>query len=81
MARSLFVGTAMLVATPLFAQAAAPERPFCSATVTESCQQTRSQEARAMSGAQADARDARNGGQWAPDKQTAVATAAAKKKK
>lgn len=81
MIKSLFVIAVTLVAAPLFAQAPAPERPFCSATIIESCQQTRSQEARAMSGAQADARDARSGGQWSPDKQTAAATAAAKKKK
>ena len=81
MIRSPFVIAVTLVAAPVLAQAPAPERPFCSAKITESCQQTRAQEARAMTGAQADARDARSGGLWAPDKQSAAATAAAKKKK
>jgi hypothetical protein len=80
MIKALLVVTATLVAAPAFAQApAAAERPFCSAKITDGCQQTAAQQARAMSGAQADARDARNGGAWTPNK-AAAPKAPAKKK-
>jgi hypothetical protein len=77
MMKSLFAVAATLVALPALAQA--PALPYCSATVTDSCQQTKAQQARAMSAAQADARDARNGGAWTPN--GAAAKPAAKKKK
>lgn len=64
---------AVLFAAPVMAQS--PALPFCSAKVTDNCQQTAGQIARQMSGAQADARDARAGGQWAPNKQAAAAPA------
>ena len=81
MIKSFFVVTAMLIAAPGFAQSAAPERPYCSAKITDGCQQTKAQQARAMTGAQADARDARAGG-WEPDKagKTATTTKATPKK-
>ncbi len=80
MIKALLVATATLVAIPAFAQApAAAERPFCSAKITDGCQQTPAQQARAMTGAQADARDARNGGAWTPNK-AAAPNAPAKKK-
>ena len=55
--------------TPTLALASAPTLalPMCSAKVTDGCQQTKAQQAREMSGAQADARDARNGGAWTPN--------------
>ena len=68
--------SAFALATPALAQdttmAAAPDLPMCSASVKDSCMQTPAQQKRAMSGEQADARDARHGGMWTPD-----ATAAA----
>jgi hypothetical protein len=79
MIKALLVVTATLVAAPVFAQApAAAERPFCSAKITDGCQQTKGQQARAMTGAQADARDARNGGKWTPDGKDSAAAANAK---
>ncbi|GGE03956.1 hypothetical protein GCM10011529_07950 [Polymorphobacter glacialis] len=60
------------------APAAAPTLPPCSATVTDGCQQTARQEARAMTGAQVDKRDA--AGVWTPDIARAPAAAARKKK-
>jgi hypothetical protein len=78
MIKPLFVVAAALLATPVLAQAPAAERPFCSAKVTDGCQQTPAQQARAMSGAQADARDARNGGAWTPNKTASAAAPAAK---
>lgn len=69
--KPLFVLAAFAFAMPAFAQEAAPAGapaalPMCSATVKDGCQQTKGQEARAMSGAQAEARDAKSGG-WAPN--------------
>jgi hypothetical protein len=79
MIKPLLVAAAALMAVPAVAQApAATERPKCSAKVTDGCVQTASQEARAMSGAQADARDARNGGKWTPDGKDSAAAANAK---
>lgn len=67
----LFVVAAML-AVPAMAQdpmaPAAPALPKCTAKVTDSCDQTMTTEKRAMTGEQADARDARNGGNWTPNK-------------
>ena len=84
MIKSVFVVAAMVAAAPAVAQTApmttaaptagAPERPFCSATITDGCQQTKAQQARAMTGAQVDARDARNGGQWTPDMKVTTTT-------
>lgn len=79
MIKSVFAIAATLIALPALAQAPAPALPFCSATVTDSCQQTKAQQARAMSGEQADARDARNGGAWTPN--ATAAKPAAKKRK
>ena len=83
MIKPLLVVAAALMAVPAVAQApAAAERPKCSAKVTDGCTQTTGQEARAMSGAQADARDARNGGKWTPDgKDSAAANAKAAARK
>ena len=81
MIKSVFAVAAMLVALPALAQAPAPAPalPMCSATVTDGCQQTRAQQAREMSGAQADARDARNGGAWTPNGTTTKLAAKTKK--
>ena len=87
MIKSLFAVAAMLVAAPVLAQVQAPAEapapamvlPMCSAAVTDGCQQTKAQQARAMSGEQADARDARNGGAWTPN--GIAAKPAAKRKK
>lgn len=83
MIKPLLVVTAMMLAAPAFAQEAAPaaERPYCSATITDGCQQTKAQQARAMTGAQVDARDARNGGKWTPDSRATAAAPVAKKAK
>ena len=83
MIKPLFAVVASMIALPVLAQAPAPAAmpaamsaaapaampalPMCSAKVTDGCQQTKAQQAREMSGAQADARDARNGGQWTPN--------------
>jgi hypothetical protein len=73
--------TAALLAAPAFAQMAAPaEMPMCSAKVTDGCMQTKAQQARAMSGAQADARDAKTG-MWTPNGGTSDKDAAAPMKK
>ena len=77
MIKALFVVTAALLAVPATAQTAA-ERPVCSAKVTDGCVQSKGQQARAMSGEQADARDARNGGKWTPDGKNSAAAANAK---
>lgn len=82
MIKPLLIVTAMMLAAPAFAQtpaATAADRPFCSATVTDGCQQTKAQQARAMTGAQVDARDARNGGKWTPDGTAPAAAPVAKK--
>ncbi|MBC7505487.1 MAG: hypothetical protein H7267_07175 [Sandarakinorhabdus sp.] len=78
MIKPLLLTAAMMIAAPAFAQAAAPaaDRPFCSAKITDGCQQTKAQQARAMTGAQVDARDARNGGKWTPDGKVAAMPAA-----
>ena len=78
MIKSMFVVVAALLAAPVLAQEAAPTLPFCSAAVTDSCQQTKAQQARAMTGEQADRRDAANGGAWTPDKVAKPARKAAK---
>jgi hypothetical protein len=79
MIKPLLVVAAALMAIPAAAQApAAAERPKCSAKVTDGCIQTAGQEARAMTGEQADARDARNGGKWTPDGKDSAAAANAK---
>jgi hypothetical protein len=75
--------SAIALAAPATAQdtvAAAPALPMCSATVKDSCQQTPAQQKRAMSGEQADARDARNGGKWTPNSGTAPAPMVAHRK-
>lgn len=79
--KPLFVLAAFAFAAPAFAQEAAPAAalPMCSATVQDGCQQTKGQEARAMSGAQAEARDAKAGG-WAPNSEKDMAAPAAKKR-
>lgn len=80
MMKLVFVSAAALMATATAAQeaaSAAPALPYCSAKVTDSCQQTPKQEARAMTGAQVDKRDA--AGYWTPDKR-ATRTAAKKPK-
>jgi len=66
---ALIAVAATLVAAPAFAQdapAAAPTLPFCSAKVTDSCVQTAAQNARAMTGEQAERRDAKSG-TWTPN--------------
>lgn len=79
MLKLMFVSAAALIAAPVLAQEApaaapaAPALPYCSAKVTDSCQQTPKQEARAMTGAQVDKRDA--GGQWTPDQRAKAAAA------
>lgn len=68
MLRTMLIAAAF--ATPALAQtppADAPQLPVCSAKVTDGCVQTAAQEKRAMTGEQADKRDARNGGKWTPD--------------
>jgi hypothetical protein len=65
--KPMLISAAMLFAVPAVAQdAMAPAMPMCSARVQDSCMQTPAQQARAMSGAQADARDARTG-MWTPN--------------
>ena len=81
MIKSMIFVAAAMIAAPALAQTEAPARPFCSAKVTDGCQQTASQQAREMSGAQADARDARNGGVWTPNKASPAATKMAAMKK
>jgi hypothetical protein len=70
MIKPVFVLVAALLAAPAVAQTSAPTLPPCSAKVTDNCMQTPAQEKRAMTGEQADKRDARAGG-WAPDKAAA----------
>jgi len=75
---ALIAVAAVLAAAPALAQdaapAEAPKLPFCSAKVTDSCQQTAAQQARAMTGEQADARDAKTG-TWTPNKRATPAPA------
>ncbi len=81
MIKFLFAVAATLVALPAMAQAPAPAMalPMCSAKVTDGCQQTKAQQAREMSAAQADARDARNGGAWTPNSLPAKSAAKPRK--
>ena len=79
MIKPIFVLAAAMIAAPALAQAPAA-LPMCSAKVTDSCQQSPAQQARAMTGEQADKRDARNGGEWSPNKRGTAAPKAAKKK-
>jgi hypothetical protein len=71
--KPMFVLAAAMIAAPALAQdapaaaPAAPALPFCSAKVTDNCQQTAAQQARAMSGEQAEKRDAKAGGAWTPN--------------
>ena len=89
MIKPLLVFTAIMLAAPAIAQEAAPaavpaaaaDRPFCSARITDGCQQTAAQQARAMTGAQVDARDARNGGVWTPDGRVTTTTTVKKTRK
>ncbi|MFZ4690625.1 MAG: EF-hand domain-containing protein [Polymorphobacter sp.] len=67
MIKPMFTMVAALIAMPVLAQDAAPTLPKCSAKVTDGCQQTTAQEARAMSGEQADRRDSANAGNWKPN--------------
>ncbi len=70
MIRSIFILAATLVAAPALAQDAAPAAPTlptCSAKVTDGCIQSAAAEKRAMTGEQADKRDAARGGAWTPD--------------
>lgn len=72
---ALMAAMATVIAVPALAQdapAAAPTLPFCSAKVTDSCQQTAAQQARAMTGEQADKRDAKTG-TWTPNKRATPA--------
>lgn len=77
MIKKLLIIAAAVIAAPAAAQdapAAAPAAatlPPCSATVTDGCQQTARQEARAMTGAQVDKRDA--AGMWTPNMRGAKA--------
>jgi hypothetical protein len=75
MIKPMFILVAATLAAPAIAQTPAPTLPPCSAKVTDGCMQTPAQEKRALTGEQADKRDARNGGKWTPD---AKAKAAAK---
>jgi hypothetical protein len=78
MIKPAFFVAAALLAAPAFAQTPAPALPTCSAKVTDNCVQSKAQQARALTGEQADKRDARNGGQWSPNKRAAPKAAAAK---
>ena len=76
MIKPLLIAAAVMLAAPALAHvpaATTTDRPFCSPAVTDGCQQSKAQQARAMTGAQVDARDARNGGKWAPDNTAKVA--------
>jgi hypothetical protein len=73
MIKPMLVVAVAMFAAPVLAQA--PTLPACSAKVTDGCVQTPAQIARQMTGAQADARDARAGGQWAPNKRATAAPA------
>lgn len=71
---TLIAAAAVTFAAPAFAQDAAPgELPPCSAKVTDRCQQTAAQQARAMTGEQADKRDAASG-TWTPNKRATTTT-------
>lgn len=72
---------AALLAAPAFAQAPAPvdpaNFPVCGGKIQDSCVQSKT-EHRAMTGEQADARDARNGGQWTPNNRATTTTTTTK---
>jgi hypothetical protein len=72
--KPMFVLAAAMIAAPALAQdaPAAPALPMCSAKVTDNCQQTSGQEARAMSGEQAEKRNAAAGSEWSPNKRAAT---------
>jgi hypothetical protein len=70
---TLIAAAAVAIAVPAFAQDAAPALPYCSAKVTDRCQQTAAQQARAMSGEQAAKRDAATG-TWTPNKRATTTT-------
>jgi hypothetical protein len=75
MIKPVFIFVAAAIAAPAMAQTPAPQLPTCSAKVTDNCTQSAAQEKRAMTGEQADKRDARNGGKWTPDAKPAKAAA------
>ena len=83
MMKPILALVAAIVATPVLAQDAAPAAPAaptlptCSAKVTDGCIQSAAAEKRAMTGEQADQRDARNNGAWTPDGKAPAKTAAA----
>ena len=66
---------AALFAAPALAQAPADPAnlPVCGGKIQDSCVQSKT-EHRAMSGEQADKRDARNGGQWTPNTRATTTT-------
>jgi hypothetical protein len=72
--KPMFVLAAAMLAAPALAQdapaaaPAAPTLPFCSAKVTDNCQQTPAQQARAMTAEQAEKRNAAAGSDWSPNK-------------
>jgi hypothetical protein len=82
--KPMFVLAAAMIAAPALAQdapaaaPAAPALPFCSAKVTDNCQQTAAQQARAMSGEQAEKRDAKAGGAWTPNGKVTTTTTTTK---
>lgn len=70
-------------AAPAATPAAAPMAalPKCTAKVQDSCDQSKTTERNALSGEQADARDARNGGTWTPNAGTEATAAPRMSKK
>ncbi len=81
--KPILVLAATIFAAPVLAQEAAPAAPTlptCSAKVTDGCIQSSAAEKRAMTGEQADKRDAAHGGAWTPDAAKAPAKKAAAKK-
>ncbi len=82
MIKSMFILAAAMLAVPAMGQDAAPaaaKLPTCSAKVTDNCVQSAAAEKSALSGEQADKRDARTGGAWAPDTGAKPAAPAAHK--
>jgi hypothetical protein len=76
--KPMFILAAAMIAAPALAQEtpaapAAPTLPFCSAKVTDNCQQTAAQQARAMSAEQAEKRNAAAGSDWSPNGKAATA--------
>lgn len=72
MIKPVLILVAATLAAPAIAQTPAPSLPTCSAKVTDNCVQSAAQQKRALTGEQADKRDARYGG-WAPDKRAKAA--------